>query len=283
MRASVIFSTYNSEAWLEKVLIGFSVQSVTDFEIIIADDGSRLATRELIDAMRPKIAMPVYHIWQEDNGFQKSLILNKAILASSTDYLIFTDGDCIPRRDFVETHLKFRQQGHFLSGGYFMLPMETSLAINNDDITSQRCFDVGWLMAHGLKKSSKNLKLTATPWQAGILNRFTPTKASWNGHNASGWKKDILAVNGFNQEMGYGGEDRELGERLTHNGVFGKQIRYSAICLHLEHQRAYATASGQSRNLEIRKYNRKNRITSAENGINTLINGDESADNNQSV
>ena len=40
MKASVIFSTYNSTAWLEKVLWGFSKQTTKDFEILIADDGS---------------------------------------------------------------------------------------------------------------------------------------------------------------------------------------------------------------------------------------------------
>ena len=74
MKLSVIFSTYNSEAWLEKTIIGFSVQTFTDFEIIIADDGSREATRELIDRLQKEITIPIIHVWQEDNGFQKSQI-----------------------------------------------------------------------------------------------------------------------------------------------------------------------------------------------------------------
>ena len=95
MTLSVIFSTYNSEAWLEKTILGFSVQTFKDFEIIIADDGSREATRELIDRLRKEISIPIIHVWQEDNGFQKSQILNKAIMASTSDYLIFTDGEPI--------------------------------------------------------------------------------------------------------------------------------------------------------------------------------------------
>src|SRR5690606_26807850 len=134
MKASVIMSTYNSEEWLEKVIWGFSVQTEQDFEIIIADDGSRPKTKQLIDDLRTKISMPLVHVWQEDEGFQKSRILNKAIVASSTDYLIFTDGDCIPRQDFVETHLNYREKNYFLSGGYFMLPMDISKAITKDDI-----------------------------------------------------------------------------------------------------------------------------------------------------
>ena len=133
MKASVIFSTYNSEEWLEKVIWGYSVQTTKDFEIIIADDGSKEATKNLIEKYQKLVDFPIIHVWQEDKGFQKSQILNKAILASTTDYLIFSDGDCIPRKDFVETHLKFREEGRFLSGGYFMLPMNISKLINQND------------------------------------------------------------------------------------------------------------------------------------------------------
>ena len=141
------------------------------------------------------------------NGFQKSQILNKAILASTSDYLIFTDGDCIPRKDFVEVHDKFREKGYFLSGGYFKLPMDISKLISKDDIINQRCFDLNWLKANGLPSSFKNIKFLASGLSSKILNFVTPTNASWNGHNSSGWKQDLMEVNGFNQEMQFGGQD----------------------------------------------------------------------------
>jgi glycosyltransferase involved in cell wall biosynthesis len=142
MTLSVIFSTYNSEEWLEKVIWGFSVQTFKDFEIIIADDGSRTETKQLIDKLSAEIDIPIIHVWQEDNGFQKSQILNKAILAATSDYLVFTDGDCIPRNDFLEIHNKFKEEGYFLSGGYFKLPMDISKLISKEDIINQRCFDL---------------------------------------------------------------------------------------------------------------------------------------------
>ncbi|WP_353850950.1 glycosyltransferase [Flavobacterium sp.] len=117
MEISVVFSTYNSEEWLEKVILGFSVQTFRNFEIIIADDGSREATKNLIDKLRTEIDIPIIHVWQEDNGFQKSQILNKAILKSTSEYLIFTDGDCIPRNDFVQNQLKQKEFGFFYPEG----------------------------------------------------------------------------------------------------------------------------------------------------------------------
>ena len=270
MTLSVIFSTYNSEEWLEKVILGFSVQTFKDFEIIIADDGSRAATKELIDRLRSEISIPIIHVWQEDNGFQKSQILNKAILAATSEYLIFTDGDCIPREDFVEVHFNHREEGYFLSGGYFKLPMNISNLITENDIQTEKCFKYSWLKTNGLKTTFKNFKLTKNKHLANFLNWITPTKRSWNGHNSSGFKKDILEVNGFNHDMQYGGLDRELGERLFNNGLLSKQIRYSAICLHLDHKRGYATPETWQINNEIRKFNHNNKITFIKNGLDSL-------------
>lgn len=269
MKISVIASTYNSEEWLEKVIWGLSVQTETDFEIIIADDGSKPKTKALLDSLRPQISMPLVHVWQEDNGFQKSQILNKAIMAATTDYLVFTDGDCIPRKDFIATHLKHREKGYFLSGGYFMLPMDISKAITKEDILNQNCFDLKWLLEHGLQKSFKNSKLTATGLMAKILNFFTPTKPTWNGHNASGWKEDLVAINGFNQEMQYGGQDRELGERLFNKGLKSKQIRYSAIVVHLDHARGYVNEETWKKNFAIRENTRKNKVVRTPIGIDS--------------
>ncbi len=269
MTASVIFSTYNSEAWLEKTILGFSVQTFKDFEIIVADDGSKETTKVLIDRLRNEISIPIIHVWQEDNGFQKSQILNKAIIASTSDYLIFTDGDCIPREDFVEVHIKYREEGYFLSGGYFKLPMDISQAITKEDIIAQNCFNLNWLKSQGLKSSGKNIKFLTSGLSAKFLNFITPTNASWNGHNSSGWKKDLVAVNGFNQEMQYGGQDRELGERLFNKGLKSKQIRYSAICVHLDHKRGYVNKETWQKNYAIRANTRKNKVVKTPIGIDS--------------
>ncbi len=270
MKASVIITTYNAEEWLRKVLTGFSVQTDSDFEIVIADDGSTAKTANLLAEFKSAFKFPIVHVWQEDTGFQKSMILNKAILHANSDYLIFTDGDCIPRRDFVATHLKYREQGYFLSGGYFKLPMPISEAIAIDDIRSQRCFEILWLRKQGLKMNFKVSKLTHNSLFARFMNWVTPTKRSWNGHNSSGFKSDIVAVNGFNHEMQYGGLDRELGERLFNLGLLSKQIRYSAICLHLDHARGYAIPDTWAKNNAIRNYNKKHNVIKIDNGIEQL-------------
>jgi glycosyltransferase involved in cell wall biosynthesis len=254
---SIIISTYNSPAWLKKVLYGYNNQTYRQFEIVIADDGSKDATRELLERMQKEVFFPIVHVWHEDNGFQKSQILNKAILKCSTPYIIMSDGDCIPRKDFVEQHVKYREEGYFLSGGYFMLPMDISEKIDKEDIYTERCFDVAWLKRNGLPSSFKNNKLNSGSLKAAFLNAVTPTNASWNGHNASGWKVDIVAVNGFDERMQYGGQDRELGERLVNYGLKSKQIRYNAVVIHLDHPRGYKNKESIAKNQAIRKATRE--------------------------
>lgn len=271
MKASVIITTYNSEDWLRKVLTGYSVQTENNFEIIVADDGSTSETKKVIDSFISKFKYPIKHVWQEDNGFQKTKILNKAILKSASEYLIFTDGDCIPRNDFVQNHLKNKEEGYFLSGGYFKLPMTISKIITENDILKQNCFKILWLRTNGINSSFKLTKLTYNKYFSVFMNWLTPTKRSWNGHNSSGFKSDILAINGFNELLHYGGEDREMGERLFNNGLLSKQIRYTAICLHLDHSRSYVNNEEIKKNLSVRKFNKKNRVTKIESGIKIKI------------
>ncbi|WP_336127026.1 glycosyltransferase family 2 protein [Mesoflavibacter sp. CH_XMU1422-2] len=266
-KSSVVISTYNQPKWLKKVLQGFEQQIESDFEIIIADDGSKEETKLVIDQFKSLSNISVKHVWQEDNGFNKTKILNKAIKVVDSDYLIFTDGDCIPRSDFVKKHLELRKENCFLSGGYFKLPKHISKAISHEDIIEQRCFDKDWLLSKGLKINFKINKLTSFGFKEWFLNTFTTTKATWDGMNTSGWKKDILKVNGFDERMKYGGEDREMGERLINLGIIPIQARYSLICVHLHHERPYKNEEAIIINKEIRKQTKSNKSTFTKFGI----------------
>lgn len=271
---SIILTTYNSETWLEKVLWGYTMQSYIDFELIIADDGSTNETKNLIEKFQTKFKNPIIHVWQEDEGFQKTKILNKAIIKATCEYLLFSDGDCIPRNDFVATHLKNQKKGNFLSGGYFKLNDFVSNSISEIDIKNQSCFQTKWLLENGLKWNFKLIKLTKNKFFAYFMNWITPTKKTFNGHNTSCYKEDLIAVNGFNEDMKYGGLDREIGERLYHNNIRSKQIRYSAICLHLNHDRNYATKDNWLKNNNIRQFNKKNKVIAIQNGLSKYLNNE---------
>ncbi|MGH8443158.1 MAG: glycosyltransferase family 2 protein [Nevskiaceae bacterium] len=267
MRLSILVTTYNSPDWLEKVVWGFAHQTHRDFELVIADDGSAAETAQRIERLRRDTGLDILHVWQEDDGFQKTRILNKAIRAARTDYLLFTDGDCVPRNDYVAVHVQQAAPARFLSGGYFKLPMSTSQALTREDIATGRAFDARWLLANGVPPSRGLLKLAVRgPWVT-VLNAITPTRASWNGHNASGWKADIIAVNGYDERMQWGGLDRELGERLDNHGVHGTQLRYSAVCVHLDHPRGYKSPDIVAFNREIRHIVKTQRRSWTEHGL----------------
>lgn len=266
-KVSVIITTYNQPEWLKKTLWSYEVQTYKNFEILIADDGSDQKTIDVIDWFKKNSKMEITHVWHPHNGFQKCTILNKAIVQSSADYLIFTDGDCVPRKDFIEVHINRARRNHYLSGGYFKLTTNVSNAITQNDIDEQNPFKVKWLRALEQPFTYKFLKMSKNPFIAWLMNTFTPTRSTWNGHNVSGWKKDILKVNGYNEDMKYGGLDRELGERLVNIGVKGIQVRYSAICLHLDHPRPYKNQDALNKNRSIRDNVLKNKIVWTANGI----------------
>jgi glycosyltransferase involved in cell wall biosynthesis len=265
---SVIITTYNQPKYLELVLWGFVHQTNPSFEIVIADDGSGEETKNVIEWFKQNTRLIIRHVWHEDNGFRKCTILNKAIIAAATDYLLFTDGDCIPRADFIDVHLNRAREGYFLSGGYFKLNDSASEKITPESIKNQSPFQRNWLTQNGQPFTYKFLKLINIQWLSRLLNAITTTKPTWNGHNVSGWKKDIIAVNGYNETMVYGGLDRELGERLENYGIKGLQIRYSAIVVHLNHPRPYKKKELMDKNRAIRKEVRDKKIVYTPVGIN---------------
>jgi glycosyltransferase involved in cell wall biosynthesis len=262
----VVITTYNAPRWLEKVLSGFEVQSFSPFRLIVADDGSTDDTRAVVKRFQAK-GLRIDHVWQEDDGLRKCRILNKAIASTDCDYLIFTDGDCIPAPDFVATHQRLAQPGYFLSGGYIKLTTPVSELITDEDIGAGRIFDPQWLVAHGQPNNHKLWKLSPSQFKRRLLNFVTPAAASWNGMNSSTWTRDLLAVNGFNEDMQYGGLDRELGERLWNYGHQSKQIRFSTVCLHLDHARGYSKPEIWAKNRAIRQSVKQTRRFWAENGI----------------
>ncbi len=266
MRLSVIVSTYQSPQWLEKVLWGYLAQTHRDFELLIADDGSTDETVRTIGGCARE-GMPIRHVWQRDDGFRKSRILNKAIVAAREEYLVFSDGDCIPRADFLAVHAARARRGRFLSGGYVKLPMEASRAITRDDVEAGRAFSVRWIRDRGARSYRRTAKLAVPSLATRAADLLTTTRPTWNGHNASGWRRDIVGVNGFDERMGYGGQDRELGERLRNAGVRGHGVRYRALCVHLDHGRAYAHDESMRRNREIRRRTRSERATWTPFGI----------------
>lgn len=253
MKITVILSTYRWPRALALALRGYALQTWRPFEIVIADDGSGPETARVVEEAKHGLRLPIIHVWQEDDGFRKTEILNRAIVAASGDYLVFSDGDCIPRKDFLAQHWKLSEKGAFLSGGCLRLKPGLSGDLQDEDVETGRIFDSSWLRRQGWSGGHRRLRLTRSNLLASLLDGLTTTRPTWNGHNASTWKEAILQVNGFDLGMGYGSEDRILGERLRNLGLKGRQIRFRAPVVHLHHERPYRNIRVMRRNKRLRK------------------------------
>jgi glycosyltransferase involved in cell wall biosynthesis len=263
----VVFTTYNRPHDLARVLAGYARQTHQDFEIVIADDGSGEETCACIEAARREWRLNIRHVWQEDIGFRKCRILNRAIVETGADYLILTDGDCIPHPEFVAGHRALARPGYFVSGGCVRLGERATRAVAPEHVLNGDVFDKQWLQRHG--ETAANLRkmiLSAPPWN-NVFNAITTTRPTWNGHNSSTWREEVLAVNGFDERLGYGGLDREFGERLERCGMKGIQARYTLICLHLDHPRPYRAREIMDANMKIRRENARLRVRRTAHGL----------------
>ena len=268
----VVVSTYNNPRALDLALCALRRQSVAEFNVCVADDGSGQATRDLLNEWALSFGPRLRHIWHSDHGFRKNRILNKAIASSTAEYLIFLDGDCVPGRVFVERHLALSKPDRFCTGGVIRLNLPTSNAIAREQIESGEVFTAQWLSDHqALDSFGSRLKAGLYPaWLSGLAETLTPVSKTWNGGNSSTWRINLIKVNGFDENFGYGAEDIELGYRLNNAGIRGRHLRYTAPVLHLEHERDYADLAGKEKNKETAQQVRKGGKTLSDQGIDRL-------------
>ena len=246
------------------------MQVGADFTLCVADDGSGDETREVVERWRGIFGEGrLRHVWQPHRGFGKNAILNQAIRTSAADYLLFLDGDCVASPGFVRRHLSLRRPGRFLTGGVVRLSAAASGLLTTDLVRSGEVFTLGWLRAQGSLGFGGNwLKVGALPgFLMHALEGLSPVRRTWNGGNSSGWRQDLLAVNGFNEAMSYGAEDIELGVRLNHYGVRGRHVRYTATLLHVDHPRGYADPRVAAENQQKVEALRRTNVYWAEDGI----------------
>jgi glycosyltransferase involved in cell wall biosynthesis len=269
-RTAVIVATYNWPEALELVVWGLAVQTRRPARVIIADDGSGPTTRECIERLARETGLDLVHVWHEDRGFRKSEILNRAVVAATEDYLIFTDGDVIPRDDFVATHLEYARPDRFLVGMTVRLPADVSARITPAVVQAGQATDLRWLRAQGFRAGRYALRFSRRRWWNTLLDALTPTPPRWRGGNASTWREHIIAVNGFDMEMGYGGQDAELGDRLENIGVRPVRLRFRTPTVHLHHERPWRDPAMVRSNREHRHRVREGATHRARAGIAEL-------------
>ncbi|AFH50423.1 Glycosyltransferase [Ignavibacterium album JCM 16511] len=236
---SVIVSFYNKFDYLKLVLAGFEIQSNKKFELIIADDGSEEKVVKEIESFASDYPFRIKHIWQEDNGFRKNKILNQAILVSESEYLIFIDGDCVPHSHFVEGHIEYKSSGIALTGRRVNLSQRITNILTPQKIKDrflEKNFHL--LIEDGLFGNSFDVEKGLYFRNKFLRDWFNKKPRGLLGCNFSLHKKDILAINGFDEryEAPSIGEDSDVQFRLELNGVKIKSLNHIAVQYHLYHK-----------------------------------------------
>lgn len=262
---SLIISTYNWPEALELCLESVKNQHVKPFEVIIADDGSTHQTKLLIEKYQSEGLLNLVHIWQPDNGFQLAQIRNKAIAASTGEYIIQIDGDVILHRHFVEDHLNAAKADCFIQGSRVMLGKKVSAKL-----LGQKSIEIN-LFGPDIKRKENGIRLL---WLSNLLqkkyrNRYPIYWA--RGANMSFWKKDLLLVNGYNENFtGWGDEDSELTLRLLNSGKTKLYLKFAGIIYHLYHNED-ASKAKSSKNRSLLELAFSNKIVSTDNGLDKYL------------
>lgn len=226
MKLSLIISTYEQPAALAKVLQGLTGQTSLPDEVFITDDGSGDQTREIIEQWRKQHRMPVRHLWHEHDGFRKVILLNRAVAATEGDYLVFTDGDCVPERHFIQDHRALAERGFWVQGRRCYV-RQSSVPEFEPGVTPV----CRWLLSRKITGVMKTIRL---PWPVVFRNK---KQRGIIGCNMAFWRDDVLAVNGFDESfLGRGiGPDSDLGTRIYNLGRPRKFVYGQAVVYHLEH------------------------------------------------
>lgn len=259
MKVSLVISTYNWPEALELSLMSALHQTRLPDEIIIADDGSKEETVRLVQSyqQRYQSVVPIIHVWHEDIGFRLAMIRNRALKAVSGDYVIQVDGDVVLDPHFIADHIDVAEKGYFIRGTRACVSEEVS------------------------KEFLQEKKISLRPYSKGVRQRFNATRLPFafsrkeadgskvKGCNMAFWRDDLVAVNGYNNQLqGWGHEDEELCWRLINLGLKKKIVKMHAVVYHLHHKLS-------SRALEDKHKDALNRciqegITRAEDGYDQI-------------
>jgi len=226
-RASVVITTYKWPAALRRALEALARQSTLPHEVIVADDGSGDETRTLIRSLAHDFPVPLRHSWIEDRGFRVALARNRAIAASSGDYVLLLDGDMLAHPLFVADHLRAAQPGSFVQGMRVLATAEASARMLSGETAALGFFDPG------LKRRRHTLRI---PPLARLSLRLSQgqSEQAIKTCNQGWWREDLVALNGFDERFeGWGREDKDLAARAFHAGLQRRSLRFAGLATRL--------------------------------------------------
>ena len=261
MTVSIVLSTYNWPGALKLVLESIMLQSQLPNEIIIADDGSSFDTTTLIRHYISISSIPIHHIYHEDNGFRKSIILNKAIITAKSKYILQVDGDCILHKHFIKDHVQFIKPHTFVHGSRVFL---------SQNLTSKLIINKESRVLFSLCEMSNLFNALYLPMLSFLFDLSNKKMSGTRGCNFAFMKQDFININGYNEDIvGWGREDTELSLRLMNNNIQKRRLKLSGIMYHLHHP--LSSKITLEKNIDILNNTIINNVTFCKNGCDKYI------------
>ena len=235
-QVSVIVTTYNRPDALRLVLLGLAAQDAEGFEVLVADDGSATVTESLVRELGSMLPYPIRHVWQEDRGFRAAAARNRALARTARAYIVFIDGDCVPRRDFIRHHCDLAEAGWFVAGNRLLCNARFSAEVLRRDLPVWE-WELGrWLPVRLRGGINRLLPLLLSLPDLALRKHWATRWEGAKSCNLGAWRADLVAVNGFDESyQGWGYEDADLVVRLIRNGILRKEGRWAVPVIHLWH------------------------------------------------
>jgi len=195
-----------------------------------------------VNEWKAKAGHRVEHVWHEDKGFRAGEIRNRAVLASRGEYVVFLDGDCIARADFVARHRGLAEAGAFVTGNRILLSPALTERVLRDGLEPE-----AWSLTRfvaerfrgGVNRISALLNLPLGPLRQIRARQWRGARSC----NLAIWRRDFDTVDGFDADYeGWGKEDSDLIVRLLHAGIVRKDGNFATGVVHLWHREADRSA-----------------------------------------
>jgi glycosyltransferase involved in cell wall biosynthesis len=235
-RISVVITTYNRSDALLQVLSALCLQDDKDFEVVVADDGSRHEHVEAILNASSARQLHLVHVWHPDIGFTASRVRNRGVEAASGDYIVFMDGDCVPDVDFIRRHRCLAQRDFLVNGSRVMLSDGFTRQVLADQIrlTGQPTWRwIFWRFGGAVGKLTGLLRLPDFALRRQAVFNWKGIRSC----NMGVWRSDFLKINGFDESfVGWGHEDADFVLRLHNAGVQRKNGFCATEVYHLWHR-----------------------------------------------
>lgn len=235
-RVSVVIPTYNRCDMLRTSLEHLTRQQLppSEFEVIVADDGSSDATKETVESFADRLRVK-YH-FQEDLGFRAGTARNAGARLATAPILLFLDTGPLFGTDLLLRHLAAHSEDTerraVIGYAYGYNPEKDTSWITD---VVQELGPEETVARYAGDPEFQDVRHPQLMNVVSGLDRI-PWRLFWT-INCSVRTDDFWAVGGFDEEFhGWGAEDTELGFRLSRHGVRFK-VAEDAWVVDLPHER----------------------------------------------